>query len=352
MGTARHTFNKAVEHLKQKGTKANWYEIKTPIIHMLPDWAKKVPYQIKSLAIKEACIAVKNAKKKFKQTGQFQEVKFRSKKKRQDSIFIPKSAMRESSFYCTYLGNQIHPSEAIPEVKYDCHATYDCGKFFLCVPVDITIQKPDNQRLGIVALDPGVRTFQTFYSPMLAGKLGETDFSRIYRLCYEMDDLISRMSKAKCKAKRRMHKALDRIRAKVKNLIREFHHKTAHFLCRFFDVIIIPPFETSQMVTKLHSKTARAMLTWAHYRFKKFLKHKANEMQSVVIENNEAYTSKTCSNCGKIHNIGSKKIMKCSCGVELDRDVNGARGIFLRALVDTPSLQQWGVHLLTIGNNC
>jgi len=46
---------------------------------------------------------------------------------------------------------------------------------------------------------------------------------------------------------------------------------------------------------------------------------------------NEAYTSKTCSYCGKQQNIGSKKVMKCSyCGTSVDRDYNGARGIFLK----------------------
>jgi len=55
-----------------------------------------------------------------------------------------------------------------------------------------------------------------------------------------------------------------------------------------------------------------------------------------VIEVSEAYTSKTCSYCGKMHKIGSKKRMKCSCGADIDRDLNGARGIFLRALAVTP----------------
>jgi len=40
--------------------------------------------------------------------------------------------------------------------------------------------------------------------------------------------------------------------------------------------------------------------------------------------------------CGKIHQIGSKKVMKCECGANVDRDLNGARGIFLRAFAVTP----------------
>jgi len=76
------------------------------------------------------------------------------------------------------------------------------------------------------------------------------------------------------------------------------------------------------------------MLGLAHYKFKVRLKALAQKYGSQVFDTNEAYTSKTCSACGKIHNIGSNKIMSCSCGNIMDRDINGARGIFLRALRD------------------
>ncbi|PKY54705.1 hypothetical protein RhiirA4_548356 [Rhizophagus irregularis] len=53
-----------------------------------------------------------------------------------------------------------------------------------------------------------------------------------------------------------------------------------------------------------------------------------------MIIQNEAYTSKTCSWCGNIQKIGGLKMYKCkNCDIEID-DINGARGIFLRALLD------------------
>jgi putative transposase len=76
------------------------------------------------------------------------------------------------------------------------------------------------------------------------------------------------------------------------------------------------------------------MLNWAHFRFKTFLKMKAVEYSCKVIEVTEAYTSKTCSYCGRIQNIGSKKNLVCKCGISVDRDFNGARGIFLKTFTE------------------
>ncbi len=340
LGTARFVFNQTVEYLKQPETSPDWLRIKTGIIAGLPEWAKPVPYQIKSVAVRDACDAVKNAEMKCRKTGQFQDVKFRSKREKKDSVFIPKTAVKESSFYTTLIGRKMKITENLPEILHDCRLKCENGKFWLCVPVEKTVTVSENQRYSAVALDPGVRTFQTFYSPVTAGKIGAGDFGRIHRLCRYLDSLYSRISRAECGRKRRLMKAAVRIREKIKNLINEIHHKTAYFLCRTFDVIFLPSFESSRMVTKLHSKTARAMLTWAHYRFAEFLKHKAAEYGTRVVRVCEAYTSKTCSACGKIHNIGSKKVMKCTCGTVLDRDINGARGIFLRALRDTSSLNE------------
>ncbi|MEH1779761.1 MAG: zinc ribbon domain-containing protein [Nostoc sp.] len=132
----------------------------------------------------------------------------------------------------------------------------------------------------------------------------------------------------------------------IKNLVSELHKKTAKFLVDNFDVILLPNFETSQMSKKgkrrIRSKSVRQMLTLSHYQFKQFLKPKAFEYRKVVLDINEAYTSKTVSWTGEIvKNLGgSKTIKSLSANNIMDRDLNGARGIFLRALVDTPWLRE------------
>ena len=64
----------------------------------------------------------------------------------------------------------------------------------------------------------------------------------------------------------------------------------------------------------------------------------AKRVGKAVLRVNEAYTSKTASWTGEMKQIGGTKTIT-SGGITVDRDLNGARGIFLRALVDTPSLR-------------
>ncbi|OKH58964.1 hypothetical protein NIES2130_11670 [Scytonema sp. HK-05] len=356
MGTARYVFNQTIAYLNKPDTKASWKAIKTGIIQSLPEWSKETPYQIKSIAIKDACDAVKNAKKKFQQTKQIQLVKFRSKKERRDSIYIPKGSVKSESVYITSLGKSLQPAEVFPDIEFDCKLVHQNGKFYIIIPMVFESKKSENQRLGLVALDPGVRTFQTFFSLHLNGDFGNLDIGRIYRLCAYLDNLYSRISKAKGTPKYRMLKASRRMRERIRNIVDEAHKQVAHYLCSQFDVILLPSFETSEMVVKksrkLRSKTARAMLNWSHYRFKEYLKFKAQEWKTQVIEVSEAYTSKTCTKCGHIHTkLGGNKKFKCpSCGHTLPRDLNGSLGIYLKALVERPELLQWREHLLAMGN--
>ena len=95
IGKARFVYNRTIEYLQQEGTKANWKKRKGGILKSLPDWSKSIPYQIKSIAIRDACIAVREAKKKYKETGEIQKVKFRSRKKPVQSCYIPSSAVTE-----------------------------------------------------------------------------------------------------------------------------------------------------------------------------------------------------------------------------------------------------------------
>jgi len=329
---SRYVYNQTIAYIRScVNFSPSWMDIKKDLLKQLPKWCDETPFQIKGNAVKEAHQAYWKAKA---------HPKFRSRKNPTQSCYIPKSAIKKAGIYPHVSGKNLHYIEALPDAPLDGRLVYQYHEWFLCVPQKVETHVAENQG-RVVALDPGVRTFQTFYSEFLAGHVGYNDFGRIQRLCFYLDDLISRTSKAKSKAKRRMKIAQARMRKKIKNLIKEIHFKTARFLVDNFDVILLPTFETSQMAgkknRKLRSKTVRAMLTWSHYQFKVRLKNKALEFGKKVIDVCEAYTSKTVSWTGEVKKVGGSRVIEAG-GIKMDRDLNGARGIFLRSLVDSPAL--------------
>ena len=356
LDVARYVYNQTVEHLRQPKTKANWKAIKGGVLDSLPDFCADVPYQIKSVAVRDACIAVREAKKKYAKSGNINQVKFRSRKNPVQSCYIPKSAVKDQGIYYTILG-QLRYGEKLPDLIRDSRLVRRHGRYYLTVPTESPRRVGENQAYRVVALDPGVRTFQTIFSENSFGGIGVDANLVIQTMCYRLDDLISRMSKATGKKRKSMQGAADRLRRKIIAKVDELHHKTARFLVDNFDIILLPTFETKQMAGKakrrIRSKSVRQMLGLAHYRFKMFLKHKAFECGKMVIDVCEAYTSKTVSWTGEVkQNLGGARVIRDTDGNTLDRDVNGAGGIFLRSVVDTPLLRtNLSDHFVPVGND-
>lgn len=237
---------------------------------------------------------------------------------------------------------------------------------------------PSPRGSHIIALDPGVRAFLTGYSPTKgtvelggvrptlppgvapptiphrARRRGRnanrpqkpvlTDADHIFRLVMFVDHLVAKTAAAPKRKRVNMRRAQARARDRIRWLVKEMHHKAAHFLTTEFDIIVLPVFNATMMSKRanrvIRSDVVRKMLTWAHGRFREFLKQKAEERGKLVISPLEAYTTKTCTSCGRINNsVGGSKVFLCrvdrgGCGLRINRDVNGAIGILLRTFFE------------------
>ena len=310
------------------------------MIDDLPDWAKDCPFQIKAGAVFDARSAAFASLQAAKRTGKPANFRFRSRKDPVKSCYVPKAAIKDEGIYPRVSGRGLRYSEPLPETIMDSRLLFKAGRYFLTLPEKTTTVPAENQG-RVVSLDPGVRTFLTYFADDRCGKIGQADFSRIQRLAHHMDDLLSRIARAKGKQrKRKMRLAAARMRERIRSLIDELHHKAALFLVQNFDLILLPTFETKDMTSragrKIRSKTVRNLLSFAHYRFKLFLRHKAHEYGKDVVDVDEAYTSKTHPETGEVRQIGGAKRIRLTDGSYADRDIVGARNILLRALVDTP----------------
>jgi putative transposase len=359
-GGARFAYNAALELCEavpemRSRPKLRSYVVTSDLLP--PEWAflRTTPNSIRDGAVDDLLTAYKSNFEKLKSKGKSQtkfKIQFRSRKAVSQSISIQKgdfSSKYPGVFYVTLLGKDpIASAEPLPPITADCRLqmTRD-GRFFLCVPHTPPVRENQASSGGerVVAIDPGVRTFATGYDPTgSVFEFGAGDMGRIHRLCAHADKLVSRIAKAERKRRPHMRKALWRMNERVRNLVAELHWKLARYLCDRYTTILLPEFETQKMANRssrrIGSKTVRSMLTMSHYSFRMRLLSKAEEYggEVKVVLCNEAYTSKTCGACGELNDkLGSKKRFRCprpECRLRLDRDVNGARNILLRALRD------------------
>ena len=315
MRTARYVYNKALEYILA-GNKADWLAIKTWLLRELPAWTEDVPYQVKAIAVRDACINYTVRAKTGSKAG------FRARNSTKQTIFVPKASAGKRGIYTRFLG-RMDFAEDMPQPEGDCRVILDCGRWFVNVPVSASEQPESFGR--IASVDPGIRSFMTFYSLDSCGKIGEGAFSRIHSLCGYLDDLNRRMAEANHRQRYKMKKAADRLRWKIRDLVEELQHKTALFLVRNFDVIAMP----DSRAEDFGSGSLREIAGSAHAGFQEFLKAKAREYGTKIVVQNEEWTSQTCSWNGEIRRPG--RVIRDK-NITLDRDYNGARGIFLRAL--------------------
>lgn len=366
-GICRWTYNKCAEYInKNKNTRITKDELCAAFVNIINfekenQWVKEAQYDTRYGAMNDAFNALKawKAKKKINQKGGF-HLKFRSKKDPTQSIVVLKKqwgnkrGMFKSIFSSSMLKsyNKRHP---LPEeLLHDSRLLRDKNhKYFLCIPISRE-KRQVSDKGKVVAIDPGIRTFLTAYDQ--DGEIhewGKGDQTRLYRLAIHIDKLTSKSIKVKHAARYRMKKAIGRIYDRIRNLTDDVHKKAAKWLCENHQIILIPAFQSSQMTKKegrrIHSKAARSMLHWSHFRFRQRLLFKATEYPGIQVKVvTEEYTSKTCGVCGNLHhNLGKNKLFTCpSCQWSCDRDINGARNILLKYLTEQQqirsSLQEGG----------
>ncbi|WP_232731805.1 RNA-guided endonuclease InsQ/TnpB family protein [Kamptonema formosum] len=335
LAACRYCYNQSIA-LQRSGKRLNKLKLRNEIMQGdLPQWVSETPCHIRQNAVFDAHLAFDASR----------DAKFRSCRDISQAIKFNNGNFSQGTWYPRLTkGLSFVAAEPTPtSCAQGTQLIFSKGRWFAVFPEPV--RDSPTKADGIIALDPGVRTFLTGFDGRKFLEFGSGDIGRITRLCQHLDNLASRISKEPNKKRRRsMRRAAHRMRGKIRDLVDETHKQIAHYLTRNYRLIFLPTFETSNMVAKakrkIKSKTARAMLTWAHYRFKSVLKHQAELTGTIVVDVTEEFTSKTCTRCGHVHaRLGGSKVFHCpSCGLTLPRDWNGAFGIFLKALRDTASV--------------
>lgn len=382
IGCARYIYNKTREEHIAGGVKKDLRQHivnndNYPVGSRL-DWVLETPHEIRDNIFLDYFSAFKSSKKKQAEKGKtFTASDMKTKGADEGgSIRISHQSWNRGDGEFAFI-KEIPTSETLPKEILNAvtiHLTPK-GEFYLLIPIPIRSIK-SNTPSNVVALDPGVRAFQTTFDLNgVTTEWGRGDMKRLSRIMKDMDKIKSQVNTRWDKnqniirsdfdtknwdgtdrfifhlpyqKRRRMRKAMARMQERIQNIVNDLHRKLARWLCEHYSVILIPKFETQQMARKILNgrrrrigrEIVRRMMAWSHYKFQTHLINKAREFPGVrVYIVDEAYTSKTCTFCGHLHeDLGSSEQFVCPayepevCGMVLDRDVNGARNILLRFL--------------------
>lgn len=320
------------------------------------DYVNEMPYKLAEESFRDFTKAKSNCDEKMKTTGQYQVMRPKSKKKASDSIGIIQKGIRKHDdnsiiMFPRKLRNlgPIKTAENISKLIFDndCRLIVKHRKYYYLSVPTLLIKEPIKPvyKDSIVAIDPGKRTFNTFYSPLLAGQIGINPESRLKKIFNEYDRVKSKHEKTCNKAKKSTGKKRKQLAKKAKRLqrkylsiitkpsrlVKDLHQKAALFYCRTFDTIVIPEYSCKDRSGKLHKSINRCDNALSHYKFRQVLLHTAKRFQRKVHFAGEAYTTMTCTLCGHINNKSSNEVLTCrSCKVTMNRDFRGSRNFFLK----------------------
>ncbi|NBP00488.1 MAG: transposase [Proteobacteria bacterium] len=337
-GAARWTYNKCLERIIKAECKVNVKDLRKLCVNnanINDKWLLDTPYDVRDEALRDL---YKSYQVDFKSGKAFKK-QFRSKKDGFQTIVIHKKHWNHKKGWYGALKTGLKSAEPLPKTLYTDSRLQmtSLNEFFLVIQ---TPPQYDNQvREDIVALDPGVRTFQTCYSP--SGKVtewGNGDMKNVMRLLKAHDKLQSLCTKVNHSKRYKLQKAMKRILKRVRNRIDDIHRKCIKWLLDNHGLILIPVFGVKKMASSkcLQKGTRRALYAWSHFLFRQRLLDKAKSYQKArVLVVDESYTSRTCTRCGCVNSKYSSKSFLCAkCGLDLDRDINGSRNVLLKFLTE------------------
>ena len=396
MYECNRVYNLCVDlHNKKKIESYNYMKLKLVIFKRLyNDKPKPVPYDILTDVVKEFCSNYKSCLSNLaaKNIKHF-ELKKRNPTKNNHSICILAKQVTTDGICVGDLGNNNSIINNVPLteiVKLDSRLIYNKNndEFILKCPNYIDGINCTQHRENIIALDPGGKIFQSYYGLESYGHIGED----IGKVLLRKRDKISKYQKIlskkinkkgkKLRNKEAIKKKIRGIYKKIKNVVKELHNKTANYLCKKAEIILIPEFGTSKMVKskiidldrennvrgmktkikerikeikekRLDKKEENKLLRnytrekrlrkndkyilnqLSHYEFKQHLLQKGEIYGCKVQIVTEEYTSQTCTLCGEISKKYVERMKECTeCKYKINRDINGSRNILLKSLVE------------------
>lgn len=229
--------------------------------------------------------------------------------------------------------------------KYKCGVIYDGIDFWLTVnaEVDRSHLKETPVTDEVLSIDVGCINFAYLsngkvYKPPNLHRLLKQKSQNSRRLSKMLNTRMDKSKQArtkldeipKSKNEEKLYLKQRKVLRRISNIKRTYVHTiTTEIANTYPRKIVIETLDIREMMNR-HSLSGKdpqfveIYSMWASFR--DYLKYKSEErgIELIMADRNFA-SSKICSNCGAIHNIGgTTRTYTCSCGLRIDRDYNAA----------------------------
>lgn len=337
--TIRYVYNKTLSTIINQKEKANFISLRNKLvtnneINNLFDWEIKTPKEFRAHAVQDVVTAYKSSFENLKNSNiSHFNISYKKRKNKNWSMGFCKNnfSIVDNHFKLfpkTFDNKGLFRigKRNIKKVKNlvlrDSKLHYNGKHYYFIIPVQIENTKTAKE--GVISLDPGVRTFQT-------------GFSNKEIIQFKTNNELMRKYKTKIDIlqRERKYKHIWRYRNKIKNHIDDIHWKTINYLTKEYSDILLPKFESQEMVKRSRNRILNRDLNHLkHYQFQQRLRYKSIIRGVKLYIVGEEYTSKTCTRCGTIDKyLTIEKIYNCKrCNLIIDRDINGARNIMIKNL--------------------
>lgn len=320
----------------------NFYDIRSKFIKNkkmeILNNSKKIGMSIPShtldYAIKDVCTSYKAAIKNLMR-GHIDHFRIRywGKTKQQKILKLEQSSFGRNTFCKTILGDTVktHNGSNFNDVKCGGTIIYNekINRFTLMYPIKAKQEKINKNKIKNIALDSGVRVFQTGYTN---GRILEIEPQLRNKMKEKLEGIDKITNSYLCNYKKK--RAIRKRNIKISNMVDDLHWKSIKYLTDKFENIQIGNLSTKSILSRknnLDKMTKRVASLMRLFVFKSRLKYKCSLRHCGYKEIRENHTSKTCCNCGNYKkNLGRAIEYDCTnCKCKNGRDVNGAKNIYI-----------------------
>lgn len=238
--------------------------------------------------------------------------------------------LKSDTFYFLHVGDiRIRLHRSVPDgcLKHVVLTRKAGGRWFVCFQGDDGQEAPPVRSGRVVGVDQGLLSLLAFSDGTLINNPRWLR-SSLAKLRRANRSLARKVKGSHNRWKQEQRVA--RLHERVANQRKDFWHKTTTRMTEQYALVALEDLNLKCMTE------SRTLALSAHDAglgmFTAMLTYKAERAGTAVVEVDPRYTSQQCSHCGRVEKKTlSVRWHRCSCGCELDRDVNAAVNILHKA---------------------